>query len=174
MPPSKPVAVITASPRTKSWPKRMARRLSGWPAKRDRKCADQSTLKPQLDGRNGVTNPGRQAVQPASAPSRGQEAPPSARIVALGCPRTAPSGVSNLRHPSRSHPDQRCRRRNRTPRSVSRRDQARSSGEAFIAAGNTRPLDPVKVGCPSPWHHAVNALGGNAAIIGSSRERAVP
>ena len=31
---------------------------------------------------------------------------------------------------------------------------ALSNGDAFIATGNTRPVDPVKTACPSPVAHA--------------------
>lgn len=51
-----------------------------------------------------------------------------------------------------------------TPRSPSRANQARSRGEVFIARGNTRPLDPMKVGWPKPSTQAVRSAGVKASI----------
>ena len=56
----------------------------------------------------------------------------------------------------------------RRPRRASRASQARSSGEAFMATGNTRPLEPTKVGWPSASHQARTASGGNASMAGRS------
>ena len=69
---------------------------------------------------------------------------------------------------------QRWRVRIVTPRSSSRRSQARSSGEAFIATGNTRPLVPTKVGWPRPWHQSISAAGGKASISGAKAAGAAP
>ena len=80
---------------------------------------------------------------------------------------TAPSGVSNSSAPSSSQPVQRCRSANCTPIASSRRSQARSSGDAFIAFGNTRPLEPTKVGWPSSALQSRSASGGNASIAAS-------
>ena len=61
---------------------------------------------------------------------------------------------------------------NVTPIESSRRSQARSSGEAFIALGNTRPLEPTKVGCPSASLHCRKCSGGNAVMAGASQASA--
>ena len=170
-PPSMPVWVTTASPRRSVSPRWRAMRLRGWPAKRVRKWSDQATVKPQLDGRRGVTAPGNWAVQVPSEPSRGQEPPPSARIVTFGFSSAAGSkrGV-----PSVDQPIQVWRRRNVTLRLVRRASQARSRGEAFIARGKIRPLLPVKTGWPRASDHAMRAEGGKARMAGSSHGRAVP
>ena len=51
-----------------------------------------------------------------------------------------------------------------TPRLPSRSSQVRSSGEVLSDAGNTRPLEPTKVGWPRLSLQARNAAGGNASI----------
>ena len=61
-----------------------------------------------------------------------------------------------------------------TPCSASRSSHARSSGEAFIALGNTRPEDPTNVSLPSPAAHSRTAALSNAARIGSKNARAAP
>ena len=43
-----------------------------------------------------------------------------------------------------------------------------------MAFGNTRPLEPTNVSCPSASHHARSAAGGNASIAGRSRASAAP
>ena len=50
------------------------------------------------------------------------------------------------------------------PCESSRRSQARSKGDALKAFGNTRPLEPTKVGCPSASLQSRKASGGNASI----------
>ena len=40
--------------------------------------------------------------------------------------------------------------------------------------GNTRPLEPTNVSCPSASHQARRAAGGNASIAGRSRDSAAP
>ena len=40
--------------------------------------------------------------------------------------------------------------------------------------GNTRPLEPTNVACPSPSHHARSAAGGNASMAGRSLAAAAP
>ena len=40
--------------------------------------------------------------------------------------------------------------------------------------GNTRPLEPTNVSCPSASHQARSAAGGNASIAGRSRDSAAP
>ena len=76
---------------------------------------------------------------------------------------TRPSGVSKARLPSASQPRKRCRVRMRTRDASSRPSHARRSGEALKLFGNTRPLDPTKVGWPSPSHQSRKACGGNAS-----------
>ena len=56
-----------------------------------------------------------------------------------------------------------------TPSDSRRRSQARSSGDALNAFGNTRPLLPMKVGCPSASLQARNASGGNASTAAFRR-----
>jgi hypothetical protein len=166
---------MIASPRTVWPPNDRAMRLSGAPAWRCRICTDQAVRKPQLAGLNGAMRmPGSSAVQPASEPSRGQEAPPRASTVAAARDATAPSGVSKRSVPSSSRPAQRWRSASLTPSPSSRRSHARSSGEAFIARGNTRPLEPMKVSCPSRSAQAMSADGGNTPIAGASQARALP
>ena len=69
---------------------------------------------------------------------------------------------------------QRERVRISTPRSFSCRSQARSSGEAFIVRGNTRPLEPTKVDCPSPSAQATSSAGDSASSHGSTAVRPAP
>ena len=106
------------------------------------------------------------SVQAPSEPSRGQLAPPSARMVASGlCATGVLSGRSKTRlPPALVQPIQRWRGMKVTPWLRSRCSQARSSGDAFMAAGNTRPLDPTNTGWPSASHQARRCCGGNARI----------
>ena len=113
-------------------------------------------------------------TQPPSEPSRGQLAPPGASTVTEGATATTPSGVSKRSAPSASHPVQRWRSAKRTPSRPSRASQARSSGDAFMAVGNTRPEEPTKHGWPRPSAHALSASGGNAAMAGRSQWAASP
>ncbi len=150
-------------------------RLSGVPAKRARRWSDQATAKPILAGRRGaMATSGSSAVQPPSEPSRGQEAPPSASTIASARCSASPSGVAKRAAPSGARPIQRWRVRSATPCAASRASHARSSGEAFIARGNTRPELPTKVGWPSASHQAISASGGKARMKGARRSRAVP
>jgi len=55
----------------------------------------------------------------------------------------APSVVLNVSRWASSHPVHSCRSASFTPAASSRRSHARNSGEAFMATGNTRPLDPT-------------------------------
>ena len=79
-----------------------------------------------------------------------------------------PSGVWNS-SASPSNPCQRQRVRSSAPALASRRNQARSSGEAFIAVGKTRPDVPVNTSCPRPRAHAWASAGPKAASIGASQ-----
>ena len=67
--------------------------------------------------------------------------------------RCHPASRNDRRRRS-SQPVQRWRSANCTPAASSRRSHARSSGEALNACGNTRPLEPTKVGCPSASLHS--------------------
>ena len=105
-----------------------------------------------LAGRNGArATPlaASQGAQAPSEPSRAQLAPPSASTVTTGRRTCRPPGVANA-SPAPSNPCQRQRVCRVTPRASSRRSQARSSGEAFIATGNTRPEVPVNTSCSNP------------------------
>ena len=53
-------------------------------------------------------------------------------------------------------------------------DHGRVKGDAFIARGNTRPLLPTKMSCPSPCAQSRVAAGGNAASAGRSQSAAAP
>ena len=64
----------------------------------------------------------------------------------LGLHARSPSGVWNSNRLFRSQPLQRWRNANRTPCESKRRSQARSKGDALKLCGNTRPLEPTKVG----------------------------
>jgi hypothetical protein len=93
--------------------------FSGAPAKRSLKTSVQFTANPQLAGRSGAIStlqPPRISVQLPVEPSRGQLAPPSARIVAADstCSRL-PSSKRNRRRPAASQPSQSRRVRNWTP-----------------------------------------------------------
>ena len=116
----------------------------------------------------------RTATQPPSEPSRGQLAPPSASTAASGVTDTVPAGAAKLKAPRASQPVHRWRSANVTLSRSSRPSQARSSGEALSAVGNTRPLEPMKVDWPRPSHQARSASGGNAAIAARSRGSALP
>ena len=171
-PPSIPYSVMTASPRTE-WPLKLSRMdFSGWPLARPRKWSVQSTVKPQLAERRGAIEMpllARIVVQSPVAPRRGQLAPPRARMVASACTGGA---SANSRLPSWFQPSQFCRVCSSTPCPASRRSQARSRGEAFFEAGNTRPELPTKVGSPSSADQARSASGGKAVMAGVSQSRA--
>ncbi len=159
--------MTSASPRTLRPPSDSAMRLSGSPSKRSRNTADQFTSTPALAGRSGaMPMPARAMIsaQLPSEPRRGQLAPPSASTVASARSVTTPDGVSNVSAPSSPQPVQRWRGLNTTPAASSRLIQARSSGDAFRLRGNTRPLEPTNVSCPSASHQARSSSGGNAAI----------
>ncbi len=125
-----------------------------------------------LEGAKGAVS-GVQAAQAPSEPRRGQEAPPQARMVARAAMVVSPAGVST-RSASPSQPAQRWRGRMSTPRSASRASQARRSGEAFIALGNTRPEEPTKVSCPSPSHQSRTRSGPKARMCGARTGSAAP
>ena len=168
--------MTTASPATRrpSWEKRAV--LIACPSNLLRNVSDHAISSPQFDGRNGARATPRCArtfFQPPSEPRRGQLAPPSARIVAsaasvsrrpsLSTTGAAPSRSTNLA-PVRSS----------TPNSASRASQVRSSGEAFIAFGNTRPLEPTKVSTPRPAQKARMSVGENVSSMGRSQPAAAP
>src|SRR5579883_2814406 len=99
-PPSIPLLVTIASPRTAPPANEIAMRLSGAPLKRFEKTSDQATRNPQFAGASGViSTPDRRntSTQLASDPSRGQLAPPSASTVAVGRIVTRPCGVAKTR-----------------------------------------------------------------------------
>src|SRR5271165_6916791 len=151
--------------------------LSGAPAKVSRILGDQSATKPQFAGLRGVTSipTARYAsTQPPSAPSRGQEAPPSANTAAPGLMVSSLDGPEKRRAPSSPKPAKRDRSRSSTPSSASRRSQARRSGVALKLLGKTRPLVPTKVSSPSPAAQSRSARGGNASIAGRNRSAAAP
>ena len=170
-----PRAETTNSPRDTTPPADRAAPFTGLP-----KCraiaADQWTAKPMLAGAKGASAtpaPARTGAQAPSDPSRAQLAPPSANTVAPASTRTGPSGVAN----SAAAPSQPCQRqpvRTLTPSPASCPAQALSSGEAFIATGNTRPVDPVNTGCPSPRAQSCTWSGPKAASIGASQSAAAP
>ena len=137
---------------------------------------DQSTRSPALAGWNGATGRPACAKYPAQAPSepsRAQLAPPKAMTVAGALTDSIPCGVSN-RCAAPFHPTQRQRVRTCNPISPSRSSQARSSGDAFIACGKTRPVDPAKVAAPMPSAQARTASGVKACNIGRSAGDAPP
>jgi hypothetical protein len=150
--------------------------FNGWPAKRPAKCVLQPTSKPQFDGRSGAEWTPRASssgTQAPSEPSRGQLAPPSARTTASALTSASPSGASKTSFSS-DQPRQRWRMWKRTPAARSRWSQARSSGAAFIPAGNTRPELPTKVSIPSAWTQSTSAEEPMARSIGSTRTAASP
>ena len=98
--------------------------------------------------------PASSGTQAASEPRRGQLAPPRASTVARAATCRSPWGTAKRRAPSCAQPSQRWRMWNCTPRPRSRCSHARSSGAAFISAGNTRPEVPTKVSTPSPCAQA--------------------
>ena len=152
-----------ASPRTVCGPNDSATPLSGWPSKRSRKISDHAMVKPELAGLNGdIATPLAASVSTHAPfdPSRGQLAPPSASTVARAPTTRRPSGVWNSKWPSSFQPVQRWRSANCTPMASSRRNHARRSGDALNAAGKTRPLEPMKVGCPNASLHSCNSAGG--------------
>ena len=142
--------------------------LSGWPSKRSRKISDQATVKPQLAGRSGDIVDALRGERFHPCAIRAKPRPACAAERQHG--RASFDGAR--RHPASettdgrcsSQPVQRWRSANCTPGESSRRSHARSSGEALNAFGNTRPLEPTKVGCPSASLHSRNASGGNASI----------
>ncbi len=134
-------------------------------------AGDQATAKPTLEGRNGASgtpSAARITVQAPSEPSRAQEPPPSASTVARAASARGPSGVAKAAPPCRQ-PSQRQRVRTATPCAASRCAQARSSGEAFMARGKTRPVLPVKTSMPRPSAQRRTSGGPNSARSGASQ-----
>ena len=127
-----------------------------------RNISDQSTQKPQLAGASGATATPRSAssgTQSPVEPSRGQLAPPSARTVASAATTLSPvrrvEHAGARRRPSRASDGA---VRNSTPRRARRRKPGAQQRRAFMASGNTRPLEPTKVGWPSSSHQARTAV----------------
>ena len=167
-----PAAVISASPRTVVSPNVSAMRFSGWPSKRRRNVSDQSTRKPQLAGASGATATPRSASSGSPIAGRAEPRPacPAERqnrgvggdgLLLVGCGEQQPP----VYRPSRASGGECGTRR---PQRASWASQARSSGDAFMATGNTRPLVPTKVGWPSASHQARTASGGKASMAGRS------
>ena len=152
-----------ASPRDSLPSKRSATFLSGWPAKRARKFSLQPTLKPHSTGAaarsrrpwRAAVPPSRHRSQAAANSRRRARAPwrPARAIFAVG---TAKQQGALAVQPSQRPARQQTRRLARS----SRASQARSSGDAFMAFGKTRPLEPMKVGWPRPSAQAISADGG--------------
>ena len=86
--------------------------------------------------------------------------------------RVVPS--ANWSAPVSSQPSQWWRVCTCTPNPASRPRQARNSGLAFMAFGNTRPELPVNTSCPRSRHHCISASGGKASKAGRSAVAAVP
>ena len=112
--------------------------------------SDQAMRMPAFAGAKGARviplRAGISAQVPVE-PSRVQLAPPKARTVTSAVRSRCPSGVSN-RNWFSSQPVHSHLVRNRAPLSRSRASHARNKGEAFIATGNTRPVEPVKTSWP--------------------------
>ena len=105
--------------------------------------------------------PGRECFDPApSEPSRGQLAPPSASTVAWASTARGPSGVSNDSRPLSSQPVQRGATRIARPASPAAAARRAAAARLSSPCGNTRPLEPTKVGWPSASLHARNAPAG--------------
>jgi hypothetical protein len=95
-----------------------------------------------------------------SLPSRGQLAPPQASRTASALIASSPIGVRTCRAGPWSKPTTWARVLISTPSAASRASQARKSGEAFMALGKTRPLDPTNVVCPRPSAQSTSIAGG--------------
>ena len=177
-PPSTPLLAIITSPRVSTFPQERRTDFSGSPAKREMKCSDQSTSKPQLAGTNGRTSNPRAANtshQRASEPSLGHDAPPSAKTYASKrSGMRTPVASAMIGAPASSKPLKEWRARKRTPIPSKRRKMARSNGEALKLFGNTRPLEPAKVGSPSSSLQARSISGVKAAMIGNRCVAAAP
>ena len=106
-----PAAVTTASPRTVAPPKAKAMRFSGAPGEAVAEMVRPGDAEAAIGRaqRRDATRLARIAAQAPSEPSRGQEAPPSARTVAAG--RDAARAFGRLEGAARrrSQPSQRCR-----------------------------------------------------------------
>src|SRR6185436_9928167 len=106
-PPSRPVLVMSASPRALCGPNDNPSRFKGAPAKRLRNISDQGARNPQLAGCSGtILTPTAlsTSTQAPEEPSCGQLAPPSARTVASALAVTRPSGVANVSAPASPQP----------------------------------------------------------------------
>ena len=174
-PPSRPFCEITNSPRLRTGPAIRVQFFTGWPKWRAI-WGDQLTENPILVGLNGAMGTplaASGAVQCPSDPKRAQLAPPSARTVTSADRASGPFGVSKASWPSCQpvHFHRVCRR---TLRFCRRSSQARNKGEAFIAAGKTRPLVPVKTGWPRSRAHAAISALVNFSSIGNSQSAASP
>src|SRR3954452_3547764 len=108
-PPSRPVLVMTASPRALWGPNDSPSRLRGSPANRLPKVSDQGVRNPQLAGRSGTMRTPdalSTSVQEPVEPSCGQLARPSARTEASASIVAAPPGVANTSAPVSPQPVQ--------------------------------------------------------------------
>src|SRR6478735_4908195 len=97
-PPSMPLRVIMASPRTVCAPIVSATPLSGWPSKRSRNTSDHATVKPELAGRSFETATpldARIGAQPRPACAAEREDCGLGRdgLHAVGCLKPKPSLV---------------------------------------------------------------------------------
>ena len=161
-PPSRPALEITHSPRDSVVSAQSPTDFSGLP-KWGAMWSDQSILNPIFAGAKAAVLSGSKSAQRPSDPSRAQLAPPSARIVCCAVIFCGPSGLLKHAAPS-AQPVQRQRFCKVTPCWSSRPIHARNSGDAFIPLGNTRPVEPVKISCPSPLAHAITSAGPKSAI----------
>ena len=172
-----PRAVTTASPRRLRPAKEKAAPLSGMPAKRARNFPTRpyrSRNSPAAKARGTHARFGEgfgpAAIGAETWPARAAQC----KHNGIGPLRNFLFGVAKRRLRSLSQPCQGWRGRKATPRAASRRSHARSKGEALKEAGNTRPLEPMKVGWPSSSHQAMSACGGNASSAGRRCGAAAP
>ena len=89
-----------------------------------------------------------------------QLAPPIARMVISASISCVPSGVTKRLARRASRPSATASAA--APREPSSRpSHARSNGDAFIATGNTRPVDPTNTSWPRPVAHRMTSGGPN-------------
>ena len=171
--PSKPFFVITASPRDTTLPELKAMFFKGLP-----KCAstffDQETNKPILaDLSSSISTPSfsNTSTHKPLDPRRFQLPPPKHKTVTEGLMRVGPSGVSK-HNSSPFHPVQFQPVLKLTPSSFSLMIHERKIGDAFIATGKTRPLEPTNKSSFKPSAHLITSLGQKLFNIGSSHSEA--
>ena len=132
---------------------------------------DHVTLMPMLDGANGSVLIPRFAnsfVHAPSDPSCAQLAPPTARMVAFGVMVRGPLGV--LKKKLLPVQPLHCQRVwSETPLFAKRVSHARSKGEAFIALGKTRRVEPMNVVWPSASLQFITAKLSKAVMQGRSQ-----